>query len=125
MKDIVSSTTTIVQCIIGLLFMTPRNISQTDLNLLIALNVLLDERNVTRAADRLGLTQSAASRVLGRLRATFDDPLFVRTSRGLTPTKRALDMVGPLQEYLSSLEKLLVEGVEFDPTAARRRFRIA
>ena len=105
--------------------MTPRNINQTDLNLLIALNVLLDERNVTRAADRLGLTQSAASRVLGRLRATFDDPLFVRTSRGLTPTKRALDMAGPLQEYLSGLEKLLVEGAEFDPRTARRRFRIA
>jgi DNA-binding transcriptional LysR family regulator len=105
--------------------MTPRNISQTDLNLLIALNVLLDERNVTRAADRLGLTQSAASRVLGRLRTTFDDPLFVRTSRGLTPTKRALDMAGPLQEYLSGLEKLLIEGAEFDPRTARRRFRIA
>ena len=105
--------------------MTPRNINQTDLNLLIALNVLLDERNVTRAADRLGLTQSAASRVLGRLRATFDDPLFVRTSRGLTPTKRALDMAGPLQEYLSGLEKLLIEGAEFDPRTARRRFRIA
>ena len=48
--------------------MTPRNIRQTDLNLLIALNVLMEERNVTRAADRLDLTQSAASRMLGRLR---------------------------------------------------------
>lgn len=105
--------------------MTPRNIRQTDLNLLIALNVLLEERNVTRAADRLGLTQSAASRMLGRLRATFDDPLFVRTSRGLTPTKRALDMAGPLREYLSGLEKLLIEGAAFDPRTARRRFRIA
>jgi DNA-binding transcriptional LysR family regulator len=80
--------------------MTPRNIRQTDLNLLIALNVLMEERNVTRAADRLDLTQSAASRMLGRLRATFDDPLLVRTSRGLTPTKRALDLAGPLKEYL-------------------------
>ena len=77
--------------------------------LLIALNVLMEERNVTRAADRLGLTQSAASRMLGRLRATFDDPLFVRTSRGLTPTKRALDLAGPLREYLAGLEKLLLE----------------
>ena len=76
---------------------------------------LLEERNVTRAADRLGLTQSAASRMLGRLRATFDDPLFVRTSRGLTPTKRALDIAGPLREYLAGLEKLLVEGEAFDP----------
>lgn len=105
--------------------MTVRNIRQTDLNLLIALNVLLEERNVTRAADRLGLTQSAASRMLGRLRATFDDPLFVRTSRGLTPTKRALDIAGPLRDYLSGLEKLLLEREAFDPTTAQRRFRIA
>lgn len=105
--------------------MTARNIRQTDLNLLIALNVLLEERNVTRTADRLGLTQSAASRMLGRLRATFDDPLFVRTSRGLTPTKRALDIAGPLREYLSGLEKLLVEREAFDPMTAQRRFRIA
>lgn len=105
--------------------MTPRNIRQTDLNLLIALNVLMEERNVTRAADRLDLTQSAASRMLGRLRATFDDPLFVRTSRGLTPTKRALDLAGPLREYLAGLEKLLLERGNFDPATARRRFRIA
>jgi DNA-binding transcriptional LysR family regulator len=105
--------------------MTTRNIRQTDLNLLIALNVLLEERNVTRAADRLGLTQSAASRMLGRLRATFEDPLFVRTSRGLTPTKRALDIAGPLRDYLFGLEKLLAEGETFDPKTARRRFRIA
>ena len=105
--------------------MTPRNIRQTDLNLLIALNVLMEERNVTRAADRLDLTQSAASRMLGRLRATFDDPLFVRTSRGLTPTKRALDLAGPLREYLAGLEKLLLERGNFDPATAQRRFRIA
>jgi DNA-binding transcriptional LysR family regulator len=105
--------------------MTVRNIRQTDLNLLIGLNILLEERNVTRAADRMGLTQSAVSRMLGRMRVTFDDPLFVRTSRGLTPTKRALDMAGPLEEYLSGLEKLLVEGAAFDAKTVRRRFRIA
>lgn len=109
----------------GLFAMPPRNIRQTDLNLLIALNMLLEERNVTRAADRLGLTQSAASRMLGRLRASFNDPLFVRTSRELTPTKRALDIAGPLRDYLFGLEKLLAEGEAFDPRTARRRFRIA
>ena len=109
----------------GLFAMPPRNIRQTDLNLLIALNMLLEERNVTRAADRLGLTQSAASRMLGRLRASFDDPLFVRTSRELTPTKRALDIAGPLRDYLFGLEKLLAEREAFDPKSARRRFRIA
>lgn len=105
--------------------MTPRNIRQADLNLLIALNVLLEERNVTRAADRLGLTQSAASRMLGRLRATFADPLFVRTSRGLTPTARARDLAAPLREYLTGLETLLLERSDFDPATARRRFSVA
>ena len=56
------------------------HVGGTDLNLLVALDVLLEERSVTRAADRLGLTQSATSRVLGRLRRALGDPLFVRTS---------------------------------------------
>jgi len=71
------------------------------------------------------LTQSAASRMLSRLRTTFDDPLLVRTSRGLTPTKRALDLARPLREYLAGLEKLLLERDDFDPATAQRRFRIA
>ena len=107
----------------GLFAMPPRNIRQTDLNLLIALNMLLEERNVTRAADRLGLTQSAASRMLGRLRASFDDPLF--RARGLTPTKCAVDIAGPLRDYLFRVEKLLAEGEAFDPKSAGRRFRSA
>jgi DNA-binding transcriptional LysR family regulator len=59
------------------------------------------------------------------LRATLEDPLFVRTSRGLTPTKRALDIAGPLRDHLFGLEKLLAEGEAFDRSSARRRFRIA
>ena len=105
--------------------MTPRNIRQADLNLLIALNILLEERNVTRAADRLVLTQSAASRMLARLRATLDDPLFVRTSRGLTPTQRALELAGPLREHLAGLEKLFLERTDFDAATTPRKFRIA
>lgn len=105
--------------------MTIRNITQADLNLLIALNMLLEERNVTRAADRLGLTQSAVSRMLGRLRATFNDPLFVRTSGGLTPTNRALELAGPLREHVTALEAIIVERPAFDPSSVRRCFRIA
>ena len=105
--------------------MTQRNITQADLNLLTALNILLEERNVTRAADRLGLTQSAVSRILGRLREIFGDPLFVRTSRGLAPTARALVIAGPLRQNLDGLERLLLEEAGFDPATARRRFRIA
>ena len=108
-----------------MLAMTQRNISQTDLNLLTVLKVLLEERNVTRAADRLGLTQPAVSRMLGRLRATFEDALFVRTSRGLAPTARALEIAGPLRQNIDALERILLEGGRFDPARATRRFRIA
>jgi DNA-binding transcriptional LysR family regulator len=108
-----------------MLLMTTRNITQADLNLLIALKMLLEERNVTRAADRLGLTQSAVSRMLGRLRLTFNDPLFVRTSRGLRPTRRALELAQPLVQHVAALETMLLEGASFDPRNARRCFRIA
>jgi len=105
--------------------MTKRHITQADLNLLTALDVLLEERNVTRAADQLGLTQPAVSRILGRLRATFGDPLFVRTSRGLTPTERAREIAGPLRQNIEGLERLLLERPKFDPAGAQRRFRVA
>jgi LysR family transcriptional regulator, nod-box dependent transcriptional activator len=105
--------------------MTIKHISETDLNLLLALDVLLAERSVTVAADRLGLTQSAVSRILARLRATFGDPLFVRTSRGLTPTQRALALAGPVRETVAGLERLLLEQPHFRPEQARRRFRVA
>lgn len=105
--------------------MPARNVIQADLNLLIALNVLLEERSVTRAADRLRLTQSAVSRILGRLRMTFDDPLFVRTARGLAPTQRALELAGRLREHVAALEAMLLEQSTFDPATSRRCFRIA
>ena len=65
------------------------NIEHIDLNLLVYLDVLLRERNVTRAASYLGITQPALSNSLRRLRKVFDDPLLVRTSEGMTPTERA------------------------------------
>lgn len=105
--------------------MRQRNIRALDLNLLRALDVLLEERSTTRAADRLGLTQSAVSRLLGRLRTTLGDPLFVRTSRGLTPTERALALTGPLRQTITELERLFLERPGFDPRHSRRRFRIA
>src|SRR5512144_2750139 len=105
--------------------MRPRNIGPPDLNLLRALDVLLEERSTTRAADRLGLTQSAVSRLLGRLRTTLGDPLFVRTSRGLTPTERALALTGPLRQTITELERFLLERPGFDPRHTRRRFWIA
>lgn len=105
--------------------MPRRNVDLPDLNLLLALDVLLEERSATRAAGRLGVTQSAVSRMLARLRAAFRDPLFVRTTRGLVPTRRALELAGPLRTAVRDLERLLAERAAFDPSAARRAFRIA
>jgi DNA-binding transcriptional LysR family regulator len=102
-----------------------RNITRPDLNLLLALDVLLEERSTTRAAARLGVTQSAVSRMLGRLRDACGDPLLVRTSHGLSPTRRALELAGPLRQSVAELERLLLERPAFDPRRAERHYRIA
>ena len=68
------------------------NISRVDLNLLVYLDVLLRECNVTRAAEELGISQPAMSNSLRRLRDLFGDPILVRTSDGMTPTDRALEL---------------------------------
>src|SRR3984957_18465480 len=68
-----------------------RNLRSVDLNLLVVFDALMAERNVTRAAERNGLSQPAVSKALNRLRGLFDDPLFVRRDRGMEPTARALE----------------------------------
>ncbi|HVI52473.1 MAG TPA: LysR family transcriptional regulator [Candidatus Sulfotelmatobacter sp.] len=94
-----------------------RDIKSLDLNLLKTLDTLLDEGSVTRAAARLALTQPAVSGMLTRLRESFDDPLFVRSRRGIVPTQRALDLAGPVKLVLSEIEALLQPSV-FDPATA-------
>lgn len=93
-----------------------------DLNLLLALDALLAERHVTRAARRIGLSQSAMSHALGRLRAQLDDPLLVRSKRGMQPTERALGLALPLRAALAQLEQLFTAPVPFEPATARRAF---
>lgn len=85
-----------------------------DLNLLKALHILLQEKNVSRAAERLHLTQPAVSSMLNRLRHHFDEPLFVRSSRGIVPTDRALSLAEPLKQIMSQIQ-MLVQPAEFDP----------
>ena len=99
-------------------------LSQIDANLLVALDVLLDERHVTRAAQRLGVTQSAMSQTLQRLRAALDDPVLVRSGGRMVATPRAEAMVGPLRIALRGLEKLLAGEQAFDPARAERTFRL-
>lgn len=100
------------------------DIKTTDLNLLKALDALIETRSVTRAAERLGLTQPAVSGMLTRLREMFDDPLFVRTQRGILPTPRAEALALPLRRALSEIEGLLAPD-RFDPLKATETIAIA
>ena len=100
------------------------NLRQFDLNLLVALDVLLQERNVTRAAERLFLSQSAMSGMLSRLRHAFGDELLVRVGRHLEPTEFAAGLAERVHECVVELEDLLEETRPFDPESDRRAFRI-
>lgn len=95
-----------------------------DLNLLKALDSLLETRSVTQTAARLSLTQPTVSGMLGRLRDAFDDPLFVRSQRGIIPTARAEALAGPLKAALRDIEALL-HPTAFDPASAELTVSIA
>jgi DNA-binding transcriptional LysR family regulator len=90
---------------------------QLDLNLLKAFDALMDERNLTRAAERLAVTQPAVSATLNRLRDAIGDPLFVRAQRGVAPTARALALAVPIKRILADIEAALQPDV-FDPATA-------
>ncbi|WP_133012322.1 LysR family transcriptional regulator [Marinomonas flavescens] len=103
--------------------MVPSTLQHLDLKSLTGLLYLLEERNVGRAADRLFLSQSAMSRLLNRLRDAFDDPLFVRTSKEMVPTSKALALEAPLKLMLEQMAGLWTES-EFQPQSSRRTFRM-
>ncbi len=90
-----------------------------DLNLLFVFQALLSERHVGRAAARLGLTQSAVSHALGRLRMMFDDRLFIRTAKGVEPTSRALVLAPKLIEILDRVNAVFADPGRFDYTRPR------
>ncbi|MCB9692234.1 MAG: LysR family transcriptional regulator [Alphaproteobacteria bacterium] len=96
-----------------------------DLNLLVALHVLLEEANVTRAAARLGRSQPAVSRMLSRLRETFHDPLLVRDGPRMRATPRAEALRDSLARVLRSIETELLAPEAFDPATAQRAFTLA
>jgi len=101
------------------------NIYNFDLNLLRVLDALLRERNVSRAAERLSLSQPAVSNALNRLRELLDDPLLVRVGRAMQPTPRALSLETPIRDALQQIEHTLNAGDFFDPATSRQRFVIA
>ncbi|AWA38336.1 LysR family transcriptional regulator [Pseudomonas fluorescens] len=100
------------------------DLRRIDLNLLVILDALLSEQHVTRAAERLHLSQPAVSHALARLRDLLGDPLLVRAGSGLVPTARALELAAPLAETLAQVQSLLAPNT-FDPASARRTFRLA
>lgn len=100
------------------------NLRQFDLNLLVALDALLKERNVTRAAERLYLSQPAMSGILARLRQAFGDELLVRVGRNLEMTAFAEGIAGRVHDCVRELEDLLEAGRPFTPETERHTFRI-
>ncbi|TDO96421.1 LysR family transcriptional regulator [Marinomonas balearica] len=104
--------------------MTEVKLCDVDLNLLYIYLVLIEEKNVTKAASRLKVSQPAVSRSLSRLRDVFDDPLFVRNSHGLSTTARTDQLAPQLKEMMDGLETL-IQPSEFDPEHSTRRFVIS
>lgn len=100
------------------------NINKVDLNLLVYLDVLLREKNVTRAANQLNITQPAMSNGLKRLRDLLNDPILVRTSDGMVPTERARELAPVVRGVLLTLEETLQPNKDFEPEYSQRVFRI-
>lgn len=103
---------------------TDRELWRLDLNLLLAFDVLIAERSVTRAAQQMSVGQPAMSASLARLRRFFDDPLLVRQGRSLVPTTHAQMLIGPIREALNNIEATVLAGRQFDPGISRRTFAL-
>ena len=101
------------------------DLREIDLNLLLVFNQLLLDRSVSTAAEKLGLTQPAVSNALKRLRATTQDDLFLRTSRGMEPTPYALHLAEPVIYALGALQTAFTSRDTFDPLTSSRNFQLA
>lgn len=100
------------------------DLSRTDLNLLVLFETVLREQHVGRAAAALNLSPSAVSHGLGRLRRLLNDPLFLRTPRGVVPTDRGLELAPQIAEILQGVRGMLATAEAFDPLTSTRRFRL-
>ncbi len=101
------------------------NLAGVDLNLLVVLDALLTESSVTRAAQRVGLSQSATSHALGRLRRLLDDPVLVRTPQGMVLTPRAEGLAAPVRSALEQLEDSIAPPSPFDPSQSTHGFNLS
>jgi len=100
------------------------DLSRVDLNLLVVFETIFAERHVGRAAERLNLSASAVSHGLGRLRRLFNDPVFLRTPKGVVPTARAEELAEPIGTILSGARSVISSAKPFDAATSRRRFTI-
>src|SRR5687768_14615725 len=100
------------------------DLSRVDLNLLVLFEIVLEERNVGRAAERLSLSPSAVSHGLGRLRRLLNDPLFLRTPKGVVPTERAMELAERVTDILARARSIISTAEPFDPATSTRRFTI-
>lgn len=101
------------------------NINTVDLNLFLVLQAIYATRSVTLAGERLGMTQSAVSNALKRLRERFNDPLFVRCPEGMVPSPLAERLIGPVDRGITQLTSAIDEGRDFDAGVSTRTFRLA
>lgn len=100
------------------------DLSRADLNLLVLFEAVMEERHVGRTAGRLHLSASAVSHGLGRLRRLLNDPLFLRTPKGVVPTARALELAAPVADVLAGARRVISTAEPFDPATSTRRFAI-
>ena len=100
------------------------NIKNFDLNLLVVFKTLYEERNVTKASKKIGITQPAMSNALNRLRYLVKDELFIRGPKGMRPTPRANELSSPIQTALNNLE-LSLSSINFDPKTTKKLYRIS
>ena len=98
------------------------DLSRADLNLLVLFETVLEERHVGRAADRLKLTPSAVSHGLGRLRRLLNEPLFLKTPKGVVPTDRAARLSASIADVLARARSVLSSAAPFDRATSTRRF---
>lgn len=100
------------------------DICKIDLNLLVAFDVMVEQRSVTRAAEALGLSQPATSAALARLRTLFADPLFVRAGPAMQPTPRALELAAPIRRVIGTIKAEVLQSSAFSPTTANKTFHL-
>lgn len=99
-----------------------QDVDATELRLLRVFRILMTERSVSRAAERLGVSQPAMSHALQRLRVLFGDPLLLRSSKGMVPTERASEIIGIVDSLLAHYDRLVSPQGPFDPALSQRRF---